>query len=188
MAVLAWDCLLICFINRSSHLHNHTYDAQEEAQLSHINAGSVLSNGLIGVAQESMQKVLGGSLVMRGVNISIWTARPNGTGVHVLSHTLIGDAERESAFHQEPYLLFHPPPLLSCTGLLLSIFPLLQPPSFISFLLQSYFMLSPSFSVPLCCLTCRLFNFQHPLIFPPVTFLLTKSSWSGFHFRLCLLK
>lgn len=67
--------------------------------------------------------------------------RPNGNGFHVRSHSLIGDAERESAFHQGPYLLFHPPPSPSFTHLQLSLFLLSFNLCLLSpFLLLSYFI------------------------------------------------
>lgn len=95
---------------------------------------------------------------MCNVNISIWTARPNGNGFHVHFHTLIGDAERESAFHQGPYLLFHPPPSLSFTRLPLSLFP--SPSTSVFYLF--FYCYHISFSLPLSPATLTLLSVLLP--------------------------
>lgn len=121
---------------------------------------------------------------MCNVNISIWTARPNGNGFHVHSHTLIGDAERESAFHQGPYLLFHPPPSLSFTRLPLSLFP--SPSASVFYLL--FYCYHISFSFPLSPATLTLLSFLLPAslrLFSPPTFLLQKTCSASFNPPLC---
>ncbi len=92
---------------------------------------------------------------------------PNGNGFHVHSHSLIGDAVRESAFHQGPHLLFHPAPSLSFTRLPLSLFS--SPSTSVFYLLLycnhiSYFIHSPSFSAPITLLSFLLQTSLH--LFP----------------------
>lgn len=114
---------------------------------------------------------------MCNVNISIWTARPNGNGFHVHSHPLIGDAERESAFHQGPCLLFRPPPSLCFTRLPLSL------STSVFYLL--FYCDHISFSRPLSLATLTLLSFLLPPPQPAPSFLLQKTSSASFHPPLC---